>query len=1258
MHELFQAHRRLDLAVLIATALLYLIPIDTCSVLAQTQNPLAIEPALHPVFADDFTRDTRSDYQVEGDVTWVSNGITLSKGASVERTFDGGFQASLGIKVETEHTLEPQLRVRFLRRGANHCYLRFSWSSSGEQPASIALIETGIIRGEPFETLVRESLTDSLKLDSILVKYRRGLIQVLSEEGGELFIGYDGKSRGLLRGIGFQSPPNTASPKIVSLSAYTDGVVQGSPISKQDQAEVIAANGERARLTRQRDLSGAIAIGEKICELRKRIRGPDHPDYATSLEKLARQYYDLGDFSRAFDLLNQTIKIRQHSHGELHPASIASLNNLGVMHVELGNLDTAEELFLGVRDKTQRVLGSRAPLYSNVLNHLGAVHTYAGQYARAEQLLRQVCEIRKSLRKDAPQSFAASLYNLAELQRRIGDYVSADKLYREARDVQKAALGERHPDYANTLNSLAALQLNIGDHKSAIQILEEVCEITKPLAAESSRLYAGGLHNLATVHERAGDLTYAKQLHTRAGKLSEQQFGRQHPDYARSLLALGRIDKKLGEYASAEKLLLQAKDILESSLGDSHVAFADLIDHLADLYLVIGNVAGAEDLFTQARDIRRATLGQSHPSYAASLYSLAAVRVESADYGRAESLYREALSIQRDQLDRNSVIQSRRQQLINQREMRCYLDRMISHSLEMGKPNARQIAESVWRWKGSVTARQKAYQEVATNAQLVPLFKSLRSITQQLSVAYSTVPISPPKAASRTLQQNYLRRRTLWNERVSQLTREREQIQKQMARRAPEFRELQTPLSTAAIQSSLPQGSAFVDFLAYQHSVPNPNRQGFDDLQERYIAIVVPATGPVDVVALGSTQSVHEAIDGLRRGLTQAHTRDGRDFARELRRSIWVPLEEHLQGFKTVVISPDSQLGTLPFAALPGQTPGSFLIEEYQVVSIPFARLLKKLPESRQREVSHLLVVGDVNYESAIRNSRPAQQMLAFAHEEGRLNRNRGRGNSSHWTSLPGFRDELDSLTRLHHQRFGNAALVNVLSGANATEDRLFVHAKSSNTLHLVTHGFFLDPSINSIGQADSNSLSTEKSMDGPDPFFDKWRPGLLSGLVLAGANSSSGDPENLDDGILRAAEIEAWSLPNVDLVVLSACETGLGPVAGGEGLTGLQRAFHVAGARSVIASLWKVDDRATQELMRRFYTNLWIKKQSKIDALRNAQLWMLRHPGELAKLGVEETETRGAVRDRRKRVVAAQEEPARTSPFFWASFQLSGDWQ
>ncbi len=151
--------------------------------------------------------------------------------------------------------------------------------------------------------------------------------------------------------------------------------------------------------------------------------------------------------------------------------------------------------------------------------------------------------------------------------------------------------------------------------------------------------------------------------------------------------------------------------------------------------------------------------------------------------------------------------------------------------------------------------------------------------------------------------------------------------------------------------------------------------------------------------------------------------------------------------------------------------------------------------------------------------------------------------------------------------------------------------------------------------------------------------PQLLSGLALAGANrankSDAAATPAADDGLLTAEEISATSMEGVQLVVLSACETGLGKTAAGEGLLGLQRAFQSAGARSVVASLWPVPDRATQQLMTRFYANHWHEKMCPMKALREAQLWILH--------GTPNSD--GAGKD------------VKLSPEIWAAFVLSGDW-
>lgn len=164
---------------------------------------------------------------------------------------------------------------------------------------------------------------------------------------------------------------------------------------------------------------------------------------------------------------------------------------------------------------------------------------------------------------------------------------------------------------------------------------------------------------------------------------------------------------------------------------------------------------------------------------------------------------------------------------------------------------------------------------------------------------------------------------------------------------------------------------------------------------------------------------------------------------------------------------------------------------------------------------------------------------------------------------------------------------------------------------------------------------------------FQAAHPGLRSGLVLAGASNRDGRPGN-NDGILTALEISTMNLTGVTLVVLSACETGLGKESRGEGCLGLQRAFQVAGAASTVTSLWKVDDSATRTLMAEFYNQMWTEEFDRPTALRDAQLAMLsRYSPNARKL-----QPRGLVLKKRPGEPATSR---RLSPYYWAAFQYSG---
>jgi CHAT domain-containing protein len=233
---------------------------------------------------------------------------------------------------------------------------------------------------------------------------------------------------------------------------------------------------------------------------------------------------------------------------------------------------------------------------------------------------------------------------------------------------------------------------------------------------------------------------------------------------------------------------------------------------------------------------------------------------------------------------------------------------------------------------------------------------------------------------------------------------------------------------------------------------------------------------------------------------------------------------------------------------------------------------------------------------------------------------------------LDGTVREVKSLAFLFTKRKDGKGKAIVMTGSDATEERLKEEVKGKRYIHLATHGFFALEGVRSrfaVGMEEAREQKAEALAEQEQALAGEY-PGLLSGVVLAGANLP---PEKVrEDGILTAAEAAWLELKGCELVVLSACQTGLGTEEGGENLIGLRRSLYLAGVRGTITSLWRISDQVTDELMHEFYSRLWIEGQGKLEALRGAQLAMLR----------------------RNRV----KYNGNVLPGTWGAFVLDGDWR
>jgi CHAT domain-containing protein len=345
-----------------------------------------------------------------------------------------------------------------------------------------------------------------------------------------------------------------------------------------------------------------------------------------------------------------------------------------------------------------------------------------------------------------------------------------------------------------------------------------------------------------------------------------------------------------------------------------------------------------------------------------------------------------------------------------------------------------------------------------------------------------------------------------------------------------------------------------------------------------------------------------------------------------LRENLWQPIENRLPPqTKTVLISADGPLARLPFAALPGKEPGTYLIEDWSIAMIPAVQAVPSLLTSaNQSPPGRFFLLGALDVDSSTRDAAPPSASL----------------NAKKLEEI--FRREFLTLRRIYEKRFTTRGMFAISSG-NATEYSFRQNAPKYRHLHIAAHGMFgaewartaLERSTYGSWPIDERKLLNSKSVE-------EFHPSLLSAIALAPSSLAAYEATN--DGILSAEEIQTLDLRGADLVVLSSCQTALGEQADGDVLLGIQRAFHLAGAKTVISALWSPSAEVGEVLMERFYDNLWNKSLNKLAAFREAQLWLLRE-GRLEKLLYNGDQWPAEFKNR-----------DRLPPFFWAGFVLSGD--
>jgi CHAT domain-containing protein/Tfp pilus assembly protein PilF len=841
----------------------------------------------------------------------------------------------------------------------------------------------------------------------------------------------------------------------------------------------------------------------------------------------------------------------------------------------------------------EKTFGTDALMVYVCLKPIGTLYTDKGDFELAEPILRRALGIIEKHPDLSKTETAQALHNLAVVYDDLGDYGRAEPLYERALALREEALGPNSLKAAESTNFLANLYQEKGDYLRAAALFQRAMEINEKLPNPDQMLIATLLNNLAYVYEAQKEHTKAEPLYLRAIAITEKTKP-DSVDLATFLNNLGVMYTGT-DYKKARPVLERALALREKLLGPNHADVGNTINNLAMLSWREGDLQKTEQSLLRALAIAERSHGPTHPQVGDVLNNVAFLYQAKGDIAQAVSF----LTRTNDVFEHNLALILTKG---TEEQKRLYMATLTNET-------SATISLHVNYAPGSVAAVRLALTTILqrkgrildeSSDQLASLRRHLGPPDQLLLDQLSS---SRARLATLVLKGPDSDDLAHYAAAIKELESETQALEKKVAARAGEFRLQTEPITIELIQASIPRDFTLVEIARYRPVIVKIGQDAAWN-PDRYVAYVLQRSGEPSWVDLGDAAQIDRDAARLRAALRNPRRADVRELARVVDETVMQPVRKLLGGSRQILISPDSALNLVPLAALVDEQQ-HYLVGNYTFTYLTSGRDLLRL-QNPQPSKQGPVVIADPQFDDLDKSSAAITPLPQGSGT-------RSRDFQERFLPLEATAEEARAVSSL----LGGATL---LLGRQATETAL-KQVSGPSILHVATHGFFLPaPQADKTAARGQNTLS---GLSGSSPTLSE-NPLLRSGLALAGANQRQGG--NGEDGILTALEAAGLDLWGTKLVVLSACETGIGDVQNGEGVYGLRRALVLAGAESELMSLWKVDDEATRDLMNGFYKNLE-SGMGRTEALRQIQLSLLKSEDH-------------------------------NHPFFWAAFILSGDWR
>jgi len=976
------------------------------------------------------------------------------------------------------------------------------------------------------------------------------------------------------------------------------------------------------------DLAGARALQEQVLAVLTRTLPDEHPDLQAARGNLALTISSLGDLTGARALQERVLAIRMRTLPDDHPDLQVTRLNLAETIRSLGDLAGARALQEQVLAVYTRTLPDEHPDLQAARGNLALTIKSLGDLAAARVLEEQVLASFTGTLSDEHPDLQAARSNLASTLMRLGDLAGARRLFEQVLAIRMRTLPEEHPFLQSARSGLALTIRSLGDLAGARALQEQVLAVyTRTLPEEHPDLQAAR-GNLAGTIKSLGDLAGARALQEQVLAVYARTLPDEHPNLQRERLNLAETIRSLGDLAGARTLQEQALAVYARTLPDDHPDLQRARGNLAATMASLGDLAGARTLQEQVLAVYTQTLPDDHPDLQRArgnlAWTLGAETTRRALSGGAEG---------ESERDRDRETCTRLLRAAAAGHQAAFASALASASPreveEAGTAGLNVLAQTLSFAAG--------YGALGALSELESAAFTLSETTRGAAVRSASWQRRAKESNETDRLRARVRRATDELARLAQSGGERDAFQAARAEREAAQRELaalpreptggvdlECSVTAEAVANALRRDEAVVAYRRFnRHDVEfestdaessPPRVESTESLSAFVVRPGIAGAPPtLTVVPLGKLEPIELAVHawrdaiGLQRergvGVPDAGPARTESAGTALRKLVWDPILLQIGEARRLVVVLDDVLQLVVLDALPLDE-GRLVGERWRIEPrVTLGELLD--PKPARVDGGVVVALGGASFHSEPVSLSAEDQALidkgdASNQVAGLL---RGGAWERGFTPLTYTGLEAREIAALHQEVFAEAGAGLVLEKRKASRASIVLAAPRARWLHVATHGWYAPESVKSF-----EDVMREES-DGTVPLrassqdvVKGMNPMLLCGLALAGANLPE-DALGRAPGLFTAEEMSALDLSNCELAVLSACDTNVGIRRAGQGVASFQRALQMAGARSVITSLWKVPDEATRELMLDFYRRIWVLKQPKWQALWEAKM-------------------------------------------------------